>query len=242
VAFEALLAPADAKPKRWRRRMIIASLIGHGILLIAGVAHSMWQVDELPMPSVQVTLVSAAPPPPPPPPPAKKKTKSEKKKPRQPKEEVLVQPKEIPQEEEEPEAQEEEEEGEEEGVEGGEQGGQVGGVIGGKVGSDAKVEKRKGPEMVSSQVGGRQLLSNPSSPANRPKVPRAFRNKRLTAVVRICANEKGRVTTVSVVKGSGTPVDSQLPSVMRRWRYKPLKKDGVGIPFCYHVNYVINER
>ncbi len=240
MAFEALLAPADAKPKKWRRRMVMASLIGHGILLVVGVAHSMWQVDELPMPSVQVTLVSEAPPPPPPPPPAKKKKKkTEKKKtPQKPKEDVLVQPKEIPQTPE-PE-QEEEDEGEDEGVEGGEKGGQVGGVVGGKVGSEAKVVKRKGPEMVSAKIGHKQLLINPNSAAYRPKVPRAFRNKRLNAVVFICANAKGQVTTVQVRKGSGTPIDAQLPGVVRRWRYKPFTRDGVPTPFCYTVNYVIS--
>src|SRR5690606_8518424 len=113
------------------------------------------------------------------------------------------------------------------------------GVIGGKVGSDVKVVKRKGPEMVSAKIGGRQLLTNTNSPANRPKVPRAFRNKRLSAVVLICADAKGNVSSVQVRRGSGTPIDAQLPGVMRRWRYKPLTKDGVPVPFCYTVNYVI---
>jgi protein TonB len=235
MAFEHLLTPRDQKPKRWRRRMVLASLIGHAVLLVAGVAHSMWQVDELPMPSVEVTLVAAAAPPPPPPPPAKKKTKKTRKKPK-----TIVQPTEIPEEPEEAPEDEGEDEGEEEGVAGGEKGGVAGGVVGGVVGGKPPPEKKKGPAMVSSTIGRKHLLINVNSPRYKPKVPRGLRNRKISALVLICANAKGQVTTVRVKKGSGTPVDAQLPSVMRRWRYKPVTRDGTPIPFCYHVNYVIN--
>src|SRR5688500_4968686 len=77
MAFEGVLAPIDPRPKRWRRAMLTVSLIVHGGLLAAGVAHSLWQVEALPLPSVEVTLTAQMPPPPPPPPPAGRKSTSE---------------------------------------------------------------------------------------------------------------------------------------------------------------------
>src|SRR5690606_19274837 len=58
MAFEGILTQPDTKPKRWRRAMLSVSLVLHGAALLAGVAHSLWQVEELPMPAVQVLLTA----------------------------------------------------------------------------------------------------------------------------------------------------------------------------------------
>ena len=67
MAFEAVLAPDAASPRRWRRITVIVSVAAHVAALAVGVAYSFWYVDELPLPAVSVTLAGAPPPPPPPP-------------------------------------------------------------------------------------------------------------------------------------------------------------------------------
>ena len=62
MAFEAVLAPDAASPSRWRRVTVIVSLAVHVAALAVGVAYSFWQVDELPLPPVSVTLRGAAAP------------------------------------------------------------------------------------------------------------------------------------------------------------------------------------
>lgn len=248
MAFEGILAPQDRKPKRWLRVTIAASLGVHVAALAAGVVHSLWQVEEMALPAVQVTLTAAVPPPPPPPPPPARRASPTKTTPRnpEPKPETLVQPKETPKE---PPAEEPagSEDDAAEGEAGGEVGGVAGGVVGGVVGSPAPPPPPRvaaGPKMVSPQIGSRQLLINPQSPAYRPKIPRALATsgQSFVAVVRMCVSAQGAVTGVSVMKGAGAAIDSQLPSVLGRWRYKPLLIDGRPTPFCYLLRYEIAER
>src|SRR6478735_8293872 len=107
MAFEAILQQAQAKPKRWRRATLFVSLAVHVAALSAALVHSVWQVEEMPMPSLQVTLTAAVPPPPPPPPPAARKSSSESRprtRPVEPKPQELVVPKDKPKEEPKPEA------------------------------------------------------------------------------------------------------------------------------------------
>src|ERR1700754_2708552 len=101
MAFEAILQQQQAKPKRWRRATLISSVALHVVALSAALVHSVWQVEEMPMPSLQVTLTAAVPPPPPPPPPAAAKSPSEsrpKTRPVEAKTPELVTPKDTPKE------------------------------------------------------------------------------------------------------------------------------------------------
>ncbi len=249
MAFEGLLSGADPKPARWRRAMLSVSLGVHGLVLAAGVAHSLWQVEEMPMPSVEVTLTAAVPPPPPPPPPpAAKKASHHPKRVKVPKiEKELVEPPKDPEPEPEPEAEDDgEDQGEEGGVAGGVKGGVRGGVQGGVVGGvkprpPPKPRKPRGPQMVSGRVGRQQLLINPNVDPYRVKVPRALARSgaQFSAVLRVCVSERGRVTSVSILKGAGAAIDSQIPTVLRRWRYRPLTIGGRPSAFCYPLTYQI---
>src|SRR6188768_3940051 len=99
MAFEAILQQQDAKPKRWQRVTLTVSVVLHVLALGAALVHSVWQVEEMPMPSLQVSLTAAVPPPPPPPPPAARKAATESKpktRPVEPKTQELVVPKETP--------------------------------------------------------------------------------------------------------------------------------------------------
>src|SRR6188768_1599409 len=101
MAFEAILQQQQAKPKRWQRATLFVSLAAHVVALSAALVHSVWQVEEMPMPSLQVTLTAAVPPPPPPPPPAARKSAAEsrpKTRPVEPKPQELLVPKDTPKE------------------------------------------------------------------------------------------------------------------------------------------------
>ena len=96
MAFEAILSQQRAAPSGWRRIIMTFSVLLHAIALAAGVAHSVWQVEEMPMPAVEVTLAMAPPPPPPPPPPPKRPSSKPKTKPIEIKPKAIVAPKETP--------------------------------------------------------------------------------------------------------------------------------------------------
>ena len=114
--------------------MVIVSLVLHGAALAVGVAYSFWHVDELPLPTVAVTLTGGAPPPPPPPPPARRQASTTHTKPTEVRPRTLVQPDQstegTAQAADADEASSDKDEGEEGGVAGGVKGGVVGGVVG----------------------------------------------------------------------------------------------------------------
>lgn len=242
MAFEGVLAPADPRPTRWRRGMLTLSLLVHGGLLAAGVAHSLWQVEEMPLPAVEVTLTAQVAPPPPP---AAKQQTSEPKRPKTRRAE-LQEPRETEPEpadtaEDEAATSDEPEPG---GQVGGEKGGVAGGVLGGIVGSvtpKPPPPKPAGPKQVSGAVGRQQLLINPNVDPYRVKVPRALARSgaQFSALLRVCVSTAGRVTGVSIMKGAGPAIDSQIPTVIGRWRYRPLTIGGQATAFCYPLNYQI---
>ena len=251
MAFEAILQQEQAKPKRWRRATLIVSLAVHVVALSAALVHSVWQVEEMPMPSLQVTLTAAVPPPPPPPPPAARKASGEsqpKKHSVEPKPQELQVPKEVPKEQPKPEAQVEGavDNGEPNGQVGGQVGGVQGGVVGGVLGAPPPppAPKPTGPKIVSASVGRGQLLIDPNSERYRVKLPLALARTgdTYTAMLKLCVSAEGGVTSVQVLKGAGAALDGQFPSVMGRWRYRPLIVDGVPTPFCYLLRYEVSGR
>ncbi|HKO46666.1 MAG TPA: hypothetical protein VJV79_03035 [Polyangiaceae bacterium] len=254
MAFEAILQEQHAKPGRWRRATLIGSIALHIVALFAAVVHSVWQVEEMPMPSLQVTLTAAVPPPPPPPPPpaAARKPSSEsrpKTRPVEPKPQELVVPKDTPKEQPKAEARTESaaDDGETNGQVGGQIGGVPGGVVGGVLGAPPPPPpppKPTGPKIVSASVGRGQLLIDPNAERYRVKLPLALARsgETYTAMLRLCVSAEGGVTSVQVLKGAGAALDGQFPSVMGRWRYRPLIVDGVATPFCYLLRYEVSGR
>ena len=246
MAFEAILSEGSAAPRSWRRVTIIASLVVHAAALLVGVVHSLWQVDEMPMPSVEVTLTNSAPPPPPPPPARKKATPKRRtvKKVVQPEPEALVQPKETPAPE--PEEQLEPEEDAVGGVVGGVEGGVVGGVLGGApvAPPPPPPPKKKGPGIVSARIARGQLLINPSDPRYRVDLPPmlARTGETYTALLLVCVSNRGNVTGVRVLQSAGPALDPQFPRVLSRWRYRPLMMNGRPTPFCYRLRYQVSGR
>jgi protein TonB len=254
MAFEAILQQQDAKPKRWRRVTLTVSVALHVAALAAALVHSVWQVEEMPMPSLQVSLTAAVPPPPPPPPPAARKASAEsrpKTRPVEPKPQELVVPKDTPKDQPKPEAATDADSASDDGEANGQVGGQVGGVTGGVVGGvlgapppPPPPPKPTGPKIVSARIGRGQLLIDPNAERYRVKLPLALARtgETYTAMLRLCVSAEGRVTSVQVLKGAGAALDGQFPSVMGRWRYRPLIADGVATPFCYVLRYEVSGR
>lgn len=244
MAFEAILdqarGTAAARPTRRRRIMLTVSLAVHVAALLVGVAWSLWQVDELPLPQVAVTLAGA--PPPPPPPAAHSGAKSHPKIRPTPKVEQLVQPQEHPKEQPKQEEKDDEDGAQQGGVEGGVKGGVAGGVVGGVVG--APVPQNTGPRMVTPQIGKGLLLIDPNEEQYRVKLPPALQRSGtvLTAIVRVCVSAQGAVTDVKILRGAGAAIDPQIPSVLSRWRYRPFTLNGQPTPFCYPLRYEISQR
>jgi periplasmic protein TonB len=248
MAFEAILAQQTKPQSRRKRAMLTLSLAVHACALMVGIVHSLWRVDELPMPAVHVTLTTAAPPPPPPPPPAGRKSSEvkPKKKPIEPKPNVIVEPKKAPVEPEPESAEDSEAEPEQGGQVGGVAGGVAGGVVGGVVGSPPPPPppKNDGPKLVSAQVARGQLLIDPNAEQYRVKLPGMLARTGATyfAVVRVCVSAQGAVTGVQVVKPAAPAIDPQIPAVLGRWRYRPLALDGRPTAFCYMLRYEISAR
>ena len=251
MAFEAILSNQRAQPKGWQRATLIGSLVLHVVALVAGVVHSIWQVEEMPMPSLEVTLTEAPPPPPPPPPPAAKKASDSRPKTRpvEPTPHDLVVPKEVPKEQPKPVAEETSAEGQEDGqaggVQGGVTGGVQGGVLGGVVGSTPPPPpKPSGPKMLSAKLGRGQLLIDPNDERYRVKLPPplARSGETYVALLKVCVSAQGSVTSVQLMKSATPALDGQFPSVIGRWRYRPLLADGVATPFCYPLRYEVSGR
>lgn len=244
IAFEALLAREERKPKLRKQLMLTISLALHGVLLVVGIIHSFWSVEELAPPSLAVTLHLGAPPPPPPPPAARKATPTKPKaRPSEAKADRIVAPKEVSKElpKEEPKKEEDEDKGQPGGVEGG----VVGGVPGGAMTAvPAKVEVKETPKMVTPQIGRQQLLIDPERDEFKVKVPPALRQQdlRFAAILKICVSAQGAVTSVQVLREADPTIDGQFPVVMSRWRYKPYTIDGRPVPFCYPLRYEISTR
>jgi protein TonB len=150
--FDSVLDRGTGPRGRFGTGAVVSVILHVGLFGLAVWLSSRPQVEAEEAITTEVTLKMGqmAPPPPPPPPPApsKKKTQTTPKK---PKKDVIIPPKEIPQqkppetEPTEPEPAEEEasEEEVEGGVEGGVAGGVVGGVVGGVIGG-----------VVGGQLGG----------------------------------------------------------------------------------------
>lgn len=253
MAFEAILSEQRARPQGWRRVMFVVSVALHAVALIAGVVHSVWQVEEMPMPSLQVMLTDAPPPPPPPPPPAAKKAQDSRPKTRRVelKPQELVVPKDTPKEQPKPEPEEAadgQEDGQQGGVVGGVVGGVQGGVVGGVVGSPTPPPppppKPTGPKLISAKLGRGQLLIDPNDERYRVKLPPplARSGETYVAMLKVCVSAQGTVTNVQLMKSATPAIDGQFPSVIGRWRYRPLIADGVPTPFCYPLRYEVSGR
>lgn len=241
MAFEAILSQQQAVPsgrlgslKAW---VMAFTILLHAIGLAFLVVQSIWQVDELPMPAIEVTLSVAPPPPPPPPPPKRSSSTKPKTKPVETKPKVLTAPKETPKKEPEP---AEEESKEDEGEDQGQEGGVIGGVVGGIIGGTAPPPpKSTGPKLLSAKAGHSLLAINPQVRPYKVNVPEEYvqRGDEFVATISICVSPNGSVASVKILKPSIPVIDVQIPKVIPTWKYRPYVVEGQPTGFCYNMNY-----
>jgi len=227
MAFEAVLAAERLVPRRWLRVMVAISLVIHAAALAVGVAYSFWTIDEVPLPAFAVTLVGGTPPAPPPPPAKRQAVKPRPKidKPRQ-----LLQPTEQ--------AQKRKDDG------GGRDDGVEGGVSGGDGSAIPTGPAAVAPKMIPAQTARALLLIDPNKDPYVVRLPPAFQRDRatFTADVYICVSAEGKVTSVKLFRGADPAIDSQIPTVLSRWRYRPYLSNGKPVPFCWPFRYQITTR
>ncbi len=62
---------------------------------------------------------------------------------------------------------------------------------------------------------------------------------RVTAAMKMCVDDTGSVTTVSLLKSSGYPAyDRKLLGEMQQWLYRPYKQNGRAIAVCTAVTFI----
>ena len=99
-----------------------------------------------------------------------------------------------------------------------------------------------GPRVLPSKIGHGLLRINPNSDAYRVRPPGALdrSGQAFKATVKICVAANGGVSNVSVLRSAGPAIDSQIPAVLSRWRYRPFMEAGQAKPFCYTLAYEIS--
>jgi eukaryotic-like serine/threonine-protein kinase len=99
-----------------------------------------------------------------------------------------------------------------------------------------------GPRVLPSKIGHGLLRINPNSDAYRVRPPGALdrSGQAFKATVKICVDANGGVSNVSVLRSAGPAIDSQIPAVLSRWRYRPFLEAGRPTPFCYTLAYEIS--
>jgi serine/threonine protein kinase/outer membrane biosynthesis protein TonB len=100
------------------------------------------------------------------------------------------------------------------------------------------------PRMVPGRVANNQLAIDPNGDEYRVRLPPSLARAgmQFSAVVRLCVSAQGSVTEVRILKSADPTIDSQIPAVLGRWRYRPLIADGKPTPFCYVLKYDIASR
>jgi hypothetical protein len=240
------------KPIWYRRSMIGASIVTHGIVGLFLFAITLFTVDEIRPPALAVVFLKAPPPPPPLPPAFGKHHDTPKPattpiKPRVKPTRVIVQPVEkplepdltpdAPKDKEKPKADEEDvEEGDPDGVVGGskegDKDGTLSGVEGGMKGPSGPtapiplpVAPPK-PRVVASFIFDRERINFPD-----PHLPESFlqshAGQTVKGMYRICVDQDGKVFKMETITSISGVDQSIIDQVIASWLYQPQP-----VPIC----------
>jgi hypothetical protein len=240
------------KPTWYRRSMIGASIVTHGIVGLFLFAITLFSVDEIRPPALAVVFLQAPPPPPPLPPAFGKHHDAPKPviptKPRvKPVTHVITQPVEkppepelkpdAPKEKEKPKADDEDgDEGDPEGVVGGskdgDKEGSLAGVEGGMKGPTGPVAPLPlpapppKPRVVASFIFDRERINYPD-----PHLPEAFlqshAGQTVRGMYRICVDQEGKVNKMETITSISGVDQSIIDQVISTWLYQPQP-----VPIC----------
>jgi hypothetical protein len=100
------------------------------------------------------------------------------------------------------------------------------------------------PKSLSTQAARQQLLIDPNDEQYKVRLTPALEQAGMNfwAVLKICVSPQGNVTDVKIVRPADPAIDSQFPSLIGRWRYRPYMVDGRPTAFCYLLRYEIDTR
>ncbi|HEY8927168.1 MAG TPA: hypothetical protein VIU64_22450 [Polyangia bacterium] len=100
------------------------------------------------------------------------------------------------------------------------------------------------PKALSTQAARQQLLIDPNDEQYKVKLTPALERAGMNfwAVLKICVSAQGNVTDVKIVRPADPAIDSQFPSLIGRWKYRPYLVDGKPTAFCYLLRYEIDTR
>jgi hypothetical protein len=82
-----------------------------------------------------------------------------------------------------------------------------------------------------------RLAVDVSQPPYKPRMPARLNvpGNVVWGKFRICADETGEVSDVSILTSALPEVDADWVKKIRSWRYRPHLVDGRPVPFCYNT-------
>ena len=94
---------------------------------------------------------------------------------------------------------------------------------------------------ISGRVAKALLAIDPNNDDYRVQLPPSLARAemKLSAVVKLCVSDEGKVSDVKLLRPADPAVDAQIPAVLSRWRFRPLIANGRPAPFCYVLQYEI---
>jgi periplasmic protein TonB len=96
------------------------------------------------------------------------------------------------------------------------------------------VQPARRPRFLPETLASSQKLSG-----QMPRLPAALARSGASYVVlaRICVGDSGRVDSVTLERAAHPAIDDEVRSVLPTWRYRPLLVAGQAIPFCTFARF-----
>jgi len=143
------------------------------------------------------------------------------------------------------------EEDEVDGEEGGEEGGVIGGVVGGQVGGviggpppppPPAPPQNVSPTMLEGSriAGDKNIVPDDDTKTAITRAEAKGGPSRIVASLKLCLDDTGAVSSVSLLKSSGYPAyDAKLIATIRTtWRYRPFIVNGRATAVCTAVTFI----
>jgi protein TonB len=257
--FEHYTEAKTAKLPKWVRLILIASVVLHGLALLAFIIHGWWSIEKLALPKEGVAIAVSAPPPAPPP--AKKGSRNPKKKKTNTKKVIKKKPSEMTQsvkldkpiETAAPDI-DSEEYGDPNGSENGVAWSTCTGpacdpnspLVNAPPPPPPEPVKKEEPKIVPQVALEQQRIAGNKhvvpSDSDKLAIKRAGQS-RVVTTVKMCLSSGGTVNRVDMLKSSGYPAyDQKIKSTMRTWKYKPFRVNGKAVPVCTSVTFIYNQK
>jgi hypothetical protein len=95
------------------------------------------------------------------------------------------------------------------------------------------------PKLLPPNIGERRCVDCPL-PHLPPQISHLMARAEL--LMKICVNEKGAVTSTSVIRGIDAAADPGVQATVAGWRFSPMEVNGHPVPFCYVSRFVFTSQ